>query len=87
MDTWVVFYSLAIVDNAAKNMDIQISKSPLSLFKKKKSKFMQKKSAMNKLSKSERRDQEQHSAELQESQRQREGWLTLTLYDPARGAP
>lgn len=48
---------------------------------------MQKKSAMNKLSKSERRDQEQHSAELQESQRQREGWLTLTLYDPARGAP
>lgn len=48
---------------------------------------MQKKSAMNKLSKIERRDQEQHSAELQESQRQREGWLTLTLYDPARGAP
>lgn len=86
MDTWVVFYSLAIVDNAAKNTDIQISKSPLSLLKKK-SKFMQKKSAMNKLSKSERRDQEQHSAELQESRRRREGSLTLTLYDPARGAP
>lgn len=35
VDTWVVFYSLAIVDNAAKNTDIQIFKSPLSLFKKK----------------------------------------------------
>jgi len=61
--------------------------SPHFHYLKKKSKFMQKKSAMNKLSKIERRDQEQHSAELQESQRQREGWLTLTLYDPARGAP
>ena len=61
--------------------------SPHFHYLKKKSKFMQKKSAMNKLSKSERRDQEQHSVELQESWRQREGWLTLTLCDPARGAP
>ena len=36
VDTWVVFYSLAIVDNAAKNTYIQISKSPLSLLKKSK---------------------------------------------------
>ena len=83
MDT--VFYSLAIVDNAAKNTNVQISKSPVSLFKKKNS--LQKKSTMNYLSKRERGDQEQHSVELQESRRQREAWLTLTLCDPAGGAP
>lgn len=47
---------------------------------------LQKKSAVNFLSKRERGDQEQHSVELQESRRQREAGLTLTLCDPDGGA-